>query len=74
MPFIHARYMNAENMSVIAPSGLGDTQFEAGDLRDLTAVPEKTLRNAKAINVLFLDGHRRAAIFCDPEKCRNCKV
>jgi hypothetical protein len=74
LPFIHAKYIDAGNMSIIAPGSLTDTQFEAGGSRDLAAVPEKTLRGAEAINLLFSDGHHRTAIVCDAEKCNKCRV
>jgi hypothetical protein len=72
MPFIHAKYMNKEDMSIFGASGLTYSLFEASGLRDLTALPEKALRDAEPLNILFLGGYRRNAIVCDPEKCEKC--
>ena len=74
MPFIHAKYLSNENMSIFGAGGLPYSLFAAGGLRDLTAVPEKARRDAEPLNVLFLDDRRRAAVVCDPEKCEKCKA
>lgn len=74
MPFIHTENLNTEDMSIVGAGGVAVADFDAGGLRDLTAVPAKAVHRAAAADVLFLDGRRSSAVVCDPEKCRRCKV
>ena len=74
MPFIHTENLNTEDMLIVGAGRVAVADFDAGGLRNLTAVPAKAVHRSEAADVLFLDGHRRAAVVCNPEKCKRCKV
>ena len=74
MPFVHTECLKMDDMAIIGAGVLTDDHFEAGGLRDLVAVPAKALYRDEPMEVLFLDGHRRAAVVCTPEKCKSCRV
>lgn len=62
MPFLHAENLNTQDMSIVGADGVGDAEFETGGIKDLTAVPAKPLHMVGVVEVLCLDGHRRAAV------------
>lgn len=73
MQSIRCESLNTED-SLIKSAGEGlDDRLSAGHVRILSLVPEKALRRAEGIDVLFLHRPQTAAVIHSLGRCQRCK-
>ena len=73
MQSIRCEFLNTED-SLIESAGEGlDDRLQGSVVRSLSLVPEKELRRAEGIDVLFLHRPRTAAVIRSLGSCHRCK-